>query len=53
MRRRSRELSIQMVTQILKCERAEGEAESLNLLILWICICISAITFRDFNLREY
>ena len=40
-----------MVTQILKGERAEAEAESLNLLILWICIC--AIKFRDFNLREY
>ena len=53
MRRRSRELSIQMVTQILKGERAEAEAESLNLLILWICICISAIKFRDFNLPEY
>ena len=51
MRRRSRELSIQMVTQILKRERDEAEAESLNLLILWICIC--AIKFRDFNLREY
>lgn len=51
MRRRSRELSIQMVTQILKGERAEAEAESLNLLILWICIC--AIKFRDFDLREY
>ena len=51
MRRRSREFSIQMVTPVLKSERAEAEAESLNLLILWICIC--AIKFRDFNLREY
>ena len=51
MRRRSREISTQMVTQILKRERDEAEAESLNLLILWICIC--AIKFRDFNLREY
>ena len=51
MRRRSRELSIQMVTQILKRERDEAEAESLNLLILWICIC--AIEFLNFNLREY